>query len=214
MSKIDHHLHTTRYSPDSIIEPKTLIKKAIEAGLDGVVITEHDNQWSDAELEELQSHGPSLAVLSGIEVTTRQGDFLVYGLPTEHRTFPGIELAVLLRMVEEHSAAIVAAHPFRWNQRFDLLVEEFGPVFDGLELVSNNVTRDERALTEAILKQYPMGATGSSDAHEPAYVGCYFTNFPATIHSMSDFVAALRSKKGKPGHNARASRLACGPVEH
>ena len=45
MSKIDHHLHTTRYSPDSSIDPYDLLEKAVELKLNGVVITEHDEQW-------------------------------------------------------------------------------------------------------------------------------------------------------------------------
>jgi hypothetical protein len=105
----------------------------------------------------------------------------------------------------------VAAHPFRWDQPFAEIVAEIGPVFDALELASNNVSAATRALTEALLRQYPMGATGSSDAHEVDVVGCYFTEVEEPIASMSDFVAALKARRVRPRHR-RGARLACGPV--
>ena len=86
----------------------------------------------------------------------------------------------------------MAAHPFRWEQPFDQIVEEHGPVFDGLELVSNNVFPETRHKTQGLLNRYPMGATGSSDAHDINIVGCYFTRFPDRIESISEFAAALR----------------------
>src|SRR5690242_10915035 len=51
--KFDHHLHTARHSPDSSIDPRELVARAREIGLDGVVITEHDYQWEEGELAEL-----------------------------------------------------------------------------------------------------------------------------------------------------------------
>jgi hypothetical protein len=105
----------------------------------------------------------------------------------------------------------VAAHPFRWDQPFDEIVADHGPVFDALELVSNNVARETRAKTEALLRDHPMGTTGSSDAHEIGVVGCYFTEFGVTINTMADFVKALRNRQGRPRHRVGAN-LTSGPV--
>ena len=58
MAKFDHHLHTSRHSPDSVIDPLVLIERARAAGLDGVVITEHDYQWEAGELADLAACGP------------------------------------------------------------------------------------------------------------------------------------------------------------
>src|SRR5947209_20039574 len=139
MAKIDHHLHTSRHSPDSVIEPEELIVRARSAGLDGVVITEHDYQWEPDELAELGRSAGGLVVLSGAEVSAREGHFLVYGLPSLDEAPPGIRLAELLRVVRRHGAAIVAAHPFRWDQPVDAIVAEHGPAFDALELASDHV---------------------------------------------------------------------------
>jgi hypothetical protein len=141
-----------------------------------------------------------------------EGHFLVYGLPSLDEVYPGIMLADLLDIVRRNQAAIVAAHPFRWDQPFNEIVRQHGPVFDALELVSNNVTDQTRAKTKALLEQHAMGATGSSDAHELSTVGCYYTEFDGSIETMSDFVTAVRSRTIRPRHRDGA-RLTSGPVD-
>lgn len=200
MPKFDHHVHTTRYSPDSLIDPDDLIERAREVGLDGVVITEHDAQWDPDELDDLRGRADGLVVLSGVEVSAREGHFLVYGLPDLDDVEPGIALADLIRVVRGREAAIVAAHPFRWGQEFDLILGDHGPVFDALELVSNNITPETRRQTQRVLKAHrSLGATGSSDGHDLEVVGCYYTEFPDPVRSMADFVAMLRRRAGRPG---------------
>jgi len=209
--RFDHHLHTEKHSPDSTIDPVELIEHARLIGLDGVVITEHDYQWEPDELGELAARAAPLRVFSGVEVSALEGHFLVYGLPSLDEVYPGIELTELLSVVRRHQAAIVAAHPFRWDQPFDEIVERQGPIFDALELVSNNITPDNRAKTEALLRDHAMGATGSSDAHEISILGCYFTEFDRTIDTIADFVAAIRAQAMRPRHR-EGVRLTSGPV--
>lgn len=198
MPKIDHHLHTSRHSPDSILDPDELIDEAIRSGLDAVVITEHDYQWTDDELRELNLRSRGLLVLSGAEVSTREGHFLVYGLPDLREAPPGIEVKQLIEVVRRHQAAIVAAHPFRWDQDFRAIVESCNADFDAIELVSNNVTLKTRSKSEAILAEFAMGRTGSSDGHDREVIGCYYTSFPEEIRTMKDFVQAIRSRTGVP----------------
>ncbi len=208
--KIDHHLHTSRHSPDSIIDPIELIEQARAIGLDGLVITEHDHQWDAEELADLSAKAGGLRIFSGAEVSAIEGHFLV--LPSLDETPAGISLDELLPIVQKHQAAIVAAHPFRWDQPFHSFIERHGPVFDALELVSSNVTRETREKTEQVLKSQPgMGRTGSSDAHQVEVVGCYYTEFPRRIETMADFVRAIRSKQGRPRFRS-CDYLTSGPV--
>ena len=153
-----------------------------------------------------------LRVFSGAEISAQEGHFLVFGLPSLAEVWPGIRLSELLEVVKQHEAAIVAAHPFRWDQPFEEIVAEFGPVFDALELVSNNVSRDTRRKTASLLQRYPMGSTGSSDAHETGVVGCYYTDFNVPIRSLDEFVAALKGHHGQPRHR-KGIALSSGPVD-
>lgn len=203
--KFDHHMHTKRHSPDSEIDPLLLVDRAREIGLDGVVITEHDYQWEAGELLDLAARAAPLRVFSGAEISAREGHFLVYGLPSLDLVPPGVSLADLLSTVNQHQAAIVAAHPFRWDQPFDAIVAQHGTVFDALELVSNNISLETRTKTEALLRKHPMATTGSSDAHEINVIGCYFTEFDGPIDSIAEFVTALRNGRGRPRHRPGAS---------
>lgn len=209
--KFDHHLHTSRHSPDSIMDPRELLERAREIGLDGVVITEHDHQWAPDELAELAAEAQGLKVLSGVEVSAREGHFLVYGLPDLSDVGPGIGVGELLRVVKRRGAAIVAAHPFRWMQPFDEIVGLHGPAFHGVEFVSNNVTAETRALADALLEASPMPRTGSSDAHDVDTLGCYYSEVDGRIETMADFVAALRKGAMRPRHREGAW-LTSGPV--
>ena len=58
MTTFDHHVHTSRHSPDSYLDPLHLLEVVREIGLSGVVITEHDYQWEAGELAELASQAP------------------------------------------------------------------------------------------------------------------------------------------------------------
>jgi predicted metal-dependent phosphoesterase TrpH len=210
-SRIDLHLHTNRYSPDSVISPEHLLADAARAGLTTVVITEHDAQWEPDELAELnarpEARAAGLTVLAGVEVSAREGHFLCFGLPNLANVEPGIFLKDLIREVQGHDGAIVAAHPYRWDQDFDAIIAEVGPVFQALELASKNVERDCRRRVESLLGRYArLASTGSSDAHEPGQIGCYFTEIDTTIDSMSDLVAALRGGGTRARHHPRLAR--------
>ncbi len=75
MPKFDHHLHTSRHSPDSAIAPEELLRRAAAVGLDGVVMTDHDYQWNPDELAQLAEQGKALGiqVFTGAEVSRTRG---------------------------------------------------------------------------------------------------------------------------------------------
>lgn len=200
----DMHMHTTRHSPDSQMDPLALVRRAREIGLDGVVITEHDWLWTEAELQELRGAAPGLVILAGIEVSAVEGHFLVYGVTDPFRVPRGIGVARLAREVHRQGGAIVAAHPFRWGQPFEDILREEQPELDGLEMMSSNMDADCRQRTRAVQDRLHLAGLGNSDAHHESVLGCCVTDFDAAIRSSADLVAALREKRGTP-----RERVAC-----
>lgn len=213
--KIDHHLHTDRFSSDSVMTPEQLVETARLVGLDAVVITEHDALWPADQLAELAASAPDLLILNGVEISTRQGDMLVYGLPDMTDVGPGMELDELLDVAEARSAAVVAAHPYRFGQDFDRVLENFGHRIHALELVSNNIdARLRRRAAEVLRKNPALGATGSSDAHAARTLGCYYSILPEPVRTIREFADALIARKTVPAHNPRArAPLASGTVD-
>src|SRR5262245_41388297 len=137
--KFDLHLHTSRHSPDSNMDPFVMVRRAGEIGLDGVVITEHDWLWTEPELEVLRALAPpGLVVLAGVEVSAREGHFLAYGVKNPFAVPRGIGVRQLCDEVHRQGGAVVAAHPFRWGQEFDKLLRERKPRLDGPAPVRKN----------------------------------------------------------------------------
>ena len=201
--KFDLHLHTSRHSPDSVTDPYDLLRAAERAGLDGVVLTEHDYLWEEGELEELRA-ATSLVVLAGVEVAGRGGDVLVYGITDPFRVPRGIGWADLCREVHRQGGAAVAAHPHRWGQPFEKVVRDARAELDGIEVMSNNMDDDLRARATDLLVKYPHYAQlGNSDSHAPETVGVCYTDFAADIRTNADLVAAIRGRKGVARVNDR-----------
>ncbi|HEV3205025.1 MAG TPA: PHP-associated domain-containing protein [Gemmataceae bacterium] len=193
--KFDLHMHTTRYSPDSSMDPFVLVARAKEIGLEGIVITEHDCLWPEAELEELRAAAGDLVILGGMEVSAREGHFLVYGILNSAVVPPGIGIADLCREVHAQGGAVVAAHPFRWGQPFAEIIQEEKPELDGLELMSSNMDAECRNLAAKIQEDFPLAGLGSSDAHHERILGVCFTDFAADIRNNRDLVLAIRERK-------------------
>jgi predicted metal-dependent phosphoesterase TrpH len=194
--KFDLHMHTTRHSPDSYMDPHDLVRRARELGLDGVVITEHDWLWTEPELAELRAGAPGLVVLAGIEVSAREGHFLAYGVADPFPLAQGIGVAALCREVHRQGGVVVAAHPFRFGQRFDDILRREKPELDGLELMSSNMDAECRQRAAAVQQAQGLAGLGSSDAHHEDVLGVCYTEFNATIRDGRDLVEAIRGRRG------------------
>jgi predicted metal-dependent phosphoesterase TrpH len=200
--KFDLHLHTSRYSPDSIMSPRLMVGRARDIGLDGVVITEHDWLWTEDELDELRAIDSALVVLAGVEVSTKQGHFLAYGITDPFRVANGIGVGELCREVHRQGGAVVAAHPYRWNQPFDDILREERPELDGLEMMSNNMDAETRRRAAQLNGRLRLAELGNSDAHRVETLGCCYTEFGVPVRDVRDLVEAIRGRQAKPRDRA------------
>lgn len=205
--KFDLHLHTSRHSPDSRMHPDALCRRAEAIGLDGFVITEHDWLWTETELDELRRAYPGLVILAGVEVSTREGHFLAYGLRDPFATPRGIGCADLCREVHRQGGVVVAAHPFRWGQKFDEILERHRPRIDGMELMTNNMDADVRRMAARTHARIGVAGLGSSDAHDDHVLGFCYTQFDRPIRGIGDLVEAIRAKGTSACERASAEAL-------
>lgn len=196
MMRFDLHMHTDRHSACSVMTPRELVERAVEVGLDGVVITEHHYQWPDDELAELRALAPGLVILAGVEITGRGGDVLVYGATDIGRLPRGIDWPDLIREAHRQGGACVMAHPYRWGQPVEQLFADKRPEFDGLELMSGNMDDDLRAKAADLHRRHPhLAGLGNSDGHHPDTVGVAHTEIDAVIRTPGDIVRAIRENK-------------------
>ncbi len=198
---IDLHVHTSPASPCSSAPVDELIEEAKRIGLDGICLTDHNHVWESARVDELrQKHG--FLILRGNEITTNQGDVLVFGLEKDIQGI--VDLKELRREVEEVDGFMIVAHPFRGF--LVVGVDEAGltpekamerPLFnyvDAVEVLNGKVTEKENNFASRVTDGLGLLGTGGSDAHEVAEVGMYATEFYEVIKNEQDLIAAL--KKG------------------
>ncbi len=190
---IDIHVHTRRHSQCSHIDPERLIRQAVRAGLDGLVITEHQYQWSTDELAALaaKSHDPHFLLLAGFEYSTIQGDLLVYGLTTMQAAQfqSGMQPEDAVARVHRLGGVCVAAHPTRAGMGFDERILSM-PV-DAIEVQSVNLKEHEQRLASQLAQNATLRPIAASDAHQLVDVGRYATEFDTPIQSMTDLHDAL-----------------------
>jgi predicted metal-dependent phosphoesterase TrpH len=207
---LDMHVHTTVGSYDSNLSPLELIQYGKAAGLDGIVVTEHDRGW-DRDLARRLSREHDFLILCGMEVSTDLGHILVYGL---EEYVSGILYAETLRQVVDRIEAVMfAAHPYRkaftnTNGRWDaptstLTVREAADraivqVVDGLE-VYNGATGDrENAMAVAVREHVGLHGIGGSDAHSVHGLGCCATVFERPVRDERELVEELRAGRFRP----------------
>ncbi|MDC0335692.1 PHP domain-containing protein [Pseudodesulfovibrio sp.] len=200
---IDLHVHSN-VSRCSSLSPADIIEKGQACGLDGVCITDHDTTAVLAQIEEgFQSNG--LLVLVGMEYTTPQGDFLVFG-PVE-KLDKGMNGIQLLNMVNRLGGAVVAAHPFRsWRPSDPSIIA--GTSCVSIEVVNGRNTDYENALAGALATKLNLPVVAGSDAHNLDELGRYPTRFTAPIQGRADLVHALNTGQCELAHTLRTLDVA------
>lgn len=198
--KIDMHIHTRYYSACSNIKPYSLIERACEVGLDGIVITEHNTFWSESEKKELRARSQGLRLFFGIEVNVMEGEhYLIYLKDFDEipELYEYMNSGELFHKVHNMGGAIIAAHPFRFNSAFDKYFLQDFPIH-GLEIMSTNINEQGMVRASELAEKNDLTQIAASDAHSLKSVGQYYTIFYDTIENESDLVKAIKNKRCKP----------------
>jgi predicted metal-dependent phosphoesterase TrpH len=198
--RVDLHIHTRPKSPCSVIDPSALLEDARRAGLDGVCLTEHQNRWSAGEVEELMQAG-GIQVFQGNEITTNQGDILVFGYDREIRGV--VPIQDLRKEVEAVGGLMIAAHPFRGFLLFGISQLQLDleqackrSVFqhvDGLEIHNCKVTDPENDMARRVAERLGLLGVAGSDAHRLDEVGKCVTIFEREIRAEQELIEEIRA---------------------
>ena len=75
--KADFHIHT-HYS-DGVFSPEKIVDLAVEAGLEAIALTDHDNVLSyQAAKNYIDKNNINLQIIKGLEVNTLYKDYEVH----------------------------------------------------------------------------------------------------------------------------------------
>ena len=193
LMRFDLHLHTSRHSPDSVMDPLQpapagprhrpgrpghhRARLALDRRRAGRAAGRRARTWSSWPASRCRpARGTSWSTASATRSRPR-----------------GIGVADLCREVHRQGGVVVAAHPFRWDQPFDgILAGE--PELDGLELMTSNMDADCRRRAAGWRRQgWPASAPATPTART-LLGGCY-TEFAETSGRTPTWSRAIRNRR-------------------
>ena len=161
MIQADLHIHTV-YSPDSLIQPKTIVDKLVAHSFIKVAaITDHDSVRGCRATIDLASAYPDILIIPGVEITTLLGDMVILGtdeLPPRPWTPES-----LVDYAKEVSAVTIIAHPFR---RYGMGGAARKYKVDAIEVLNGGSTVEENRQAKDLAKSMGLPGTAGSDAHQ------------------------------------------------
>lgn len=205
--EFDLHTHSSQGSACSRMSVWDLVHTACKKGLDGVCITDHDYCWDPGELAKLHAES-GVQVYSGVELSTSEGEILVYGVhqPLLHLRS---DLPKLALRVEELGGAMVVAHPFRNEFGLSTLSREergLGPIdleeickrsvfnfVNNLEVYNGRSSWREILAAQKATVILGKKGTGGSDAHSSLSIGSCVTVFDYPVLNETQLVTQLRN---------------------
>ena len=212
------HLHTKESSACGVSKGREYVKKYLDLGYTGIIITDHfiggncAVKWSISwekwvhrlcrGYEEAREEGArrGLDVFFGWEETFEGDDYLIYGLDKEwllkHPESAHWTRKQQFEEVRRYGGCVVQAHPFRQHYHIHCIHLSTGCV-DAVEAANagNNDDPSYDALAWAYAKRLGLPVTAGSDIHsvndvQPEVVmGVYMDK---RMENIGDYVAAIR----------------------
>lgn len=199
MGLADLHIHTI-YSYDGTASVPAVLKRARQAGLDVIAVTDHDEITGSLKALELAS-AYGVEVIPGTEVTTSEGDLLALNV-TEKIPHARPLVETVLK-VGELGGFCIAPHPMAGGlgmkslNAYSILKALRNPdaARTLIAVETYNATTIDRMsnhYARVLAERLDIAQTASSDAHIVEAIGLGVTEFEG--RSAQDLVEALKRK--------------------
>lgn len=196
MMKIDLHVHTRERSVCATMTEDEQIRAAIQAGIDGIAITEHDQLVPAAHLAELRAKFAPFRIFTGIEVQAEDHHWVVIGLHDPALERLDWRYPELREYVRQRGGFMILAHPFRYKPEVTVDLDGYPP--DGVEVKSVNTPKAREADIRALAARLGLALFCNSDAHHRGTIGSYHTTLPGTVEDDRQLLEALFALKTAP----------------
>ena len=220
---IDLHTHTRPGSADSLLDPDELIERSKQAGLDAIVLSEHDWAWEPEALRELEKRH-DFQIIGGLEVSTEGGHILVYGV--HHYVDEMRQSETLAASVRRAGGLMVAAHPYRghapWNWLSDEDIQnglsraEHNPAYrlvEAVEVINGHGSARENWFSEQLAVRLNLPGTAGTDSHQASDIGKAATYFERDIRDERELMAEIAAGRCWPVDLTRGA-LTDDPARH
>lgn len=194
MLSCDLHVHSN-YSKDGESSIEEILKRAEDAGLDAIAITDHDTVDGVKKALAVPS---TVLVIPGIEVSTKQGHLLVLGV-TE--VIPaGLDVIETVYLARRMGALLILPHPYHvWRHGVARRKKAGMAAVDAVESFNSRyIVGSANTKAARIARRLGKPCVGGSDAHNARFVG-----FGRTYVDAEKNVPAILDA-------IRAGRVSCG----
>ena len=170
--KWETHCHTVysnrhRRRFDALNTPREMIEAAIQRGLQGIMVTDHDSVMGGLIGRKIAKAYADFQVIPGAEITSRFGHILAIGIETDIPK--GLTVEETVDKIRDLGGISVASHPFSNRVRPSLGKQCIKT--DGIEVFNATNGFQANAIAISIAQTRGRPATAGSDAHWAKSVG-------------------------------------------
>jgi predicted metal-dependent phosphoesterase TrpH len=159
---IDLHIHS-KYSFDSLLSPRSILKVAKKRDLTGIAVTDHNTIRGGLEVRKINKDR-DFTVIVGSEIQTDIGDIIGLCVNEEIKSRISIEV---IEEIKDQGGYVVLPHPFRGHRLNQYTIE----LFDAIEVFNGRSTAEENSKALELAKKYNKPFTAGSDAHFASEIG-------------------------------------------
>jgi predicted metal-dependent phosphoesterase TrpH len=186
--RADLHIHTT-YSDDSTVTPKALVEKLVAHNFVKVAaVTDHNTVEGQSEIRKLAAAYQDIRIISGVEISTPEGDVLILG--AEEKPPQPWTTESVVDFARDTDCVSVVAHPYREYGMGDLARNY---KVDAIEVLNGESTPHANKLAQDLAKSMGLPGVAGSDAHSPSEPLTVYTEIQAGL-DVDEILKAI--KKG------------------
>mgnify|MGYP005835650493 CR=1 FL=1 len=202
--KADVHVHTM-YSgvhkmgflrfPESVADPRDVVIRAKEAGLNVVCITDHNTTAGALKAVEAAKEIGGIEVVVGEEISTKDGELLALFISEEIPA--GLSVEETIVRVRKQGGLTIAPHPFSLHcPALGAKLCELD--LDGIEVLNGgHIDSYANAEAERMASSGCWARLGGSDSHYLKTIGMTYTNFNGT--TAADLRRSIEEKTTSAG---------------
>jgi predicted metal-dependent phosphoesterase TrpH len=165
--KYDFHTHS-KYSADGYVEPGDLVKAAVQVGLSGIAVTDHNTIKGGLEAKKYESD--ELEVIVGSEILTDMGEVIGLFL---YEDIISKNFFDVCNEIKAQDGVIVLPHPFDGVRSTSVHPgPELAKFIDSVEVFNSRCVRDAyNDMAKDYSSKHGLNIIAGSDAHFKNEVG-------------------------------------------
>ncbi len=160
---LDLHIHS-KYSFDSVSNPRDIIRVAKGKGLNGIAITDHNTIKGGVEAKKI-NHDPSFLIIIGSEINTEIGDIIGLFLNEEIKSRDSIQV---VEEIHQQGGIAILPHPYNKGCRLN---DEIISKIDAIEGFNARSSKENNEKAMKLAERLKKTIVAGSDAHFCSEIG-------------------------------------------